>query len=311
MWAVQVRGAAARRRAEKARRDAMHEDLGGDSYFMPLPKIEQAVEIDNPVEIENLLSGESETVADDARRLLEETTDLDVTGGIRDLSFTVASPAPPPSAPRAPLPADLSAFAAQKQNTTPLRPAAQVPKPAPVAAAKAPPQAAAAPAGNDGAASSGEDVRIPVRELVLAWFEARGYRAAPPLSEARPIELVLHHRKDLDRSYAFVVERETVKHSRAAELLARAQAAGLERVLIAAEAGAESGLSVRMRRQGVRIFDEAAIRAELGKIDIRIAAKIIAVARGRARSRRPMPTTLASRPQTPEQKPRPLFSAKF
>jgi hypothetical protein len=94
-------------------------------------------------------------------------------------------------------------------------------------------------------------------------------------------------------------------------LLARAQAAGLERLLIAAEAGSEEGLPARLRRQGVRIFDEAAIRAELGKIDIRVAAKIIAVARGRARARRPMPVTLASRPQSAEQNTRPLFSAKF
>ena len=42
-WA-QRRSAAARARADRARREAEREDLGGNSYFMPLPVIEQAVE---------------------------------------------------------------------------------------------------------------------------------------------------------------------------------------------------------------------------------------------------------------------------
>jgi len=133
---------------------------------------------------------------------------------------------------------------------------------------------------------------------VLAWFEARGYRAAPVSPQRRPIELVLRHRTDVGRIYAFVVERELVTAARAASLLALARAAGVSRVLIAAEAGSEARLPAKVQRQGVRIFDDEAIRAELGKVDISVQAKIIAVARSRAMTRPPVPAALASRPPT-------------
>ncbi len=277
LWG-QKRGAAARARAERARRAAGREALGGDSYFLPPAPIEQAVELANPVEIDHLLAGESDTVAAMARRQLEEaTTDLALTGGLSDLSLSVAAPpSPPPAArrsepvrpPEPPIPAALPGKTS-------------APRPAPPALASVPPPAANAV------------TRVPVRELVLAWFEARGYRATNTLSDALPIELVLHHRKDQARTYAFVVERELVTATRASWLLTQARTAGLARLLIAAEAGSEHGLRKKVHRHGIRIFDEATIRAELSKIDIRVAAKIIAVARGRALAHRSGPATAA------------------
>ena len=297
LWG-QKRGAAARVRAERARRAAGREALGGDSYFLPPAPIEQAVELANPVEIDHLLAGESDTVAAMARRQLEEaTTDLALTGGLSDLSLSVAAPPSPPLAarrsepvrpPEPPIPAALPGKTS-------------APRPAPPALASVPPPAANAV------------TRVPVRELVLAWFEARGYRATNTLSDALPIELVLHHRKDQARTYAFVVERELVTAKRASWLLTQARTAGLARLLIAAEVGSEHGLRKKVHRHGIRIFDEATIRAELSKIDIRVAAKIIAVARGRALAHRSGPATAAVARARPERlrNKRPVSAAKL
>jgi len=280
IW-VQQRIAAARVRAKRARRAAERQELGGDSYFLPPAPIEQAVELANPVEIESLLAGEPETVAAAARRQLEEPTDIAMTGGLRELSLSVGTPAPMP---------------ARARRTEPSMPPAPV---RPVAAASQPSGTRAAPAamprppagplaGLPAAVPTPADnqFRIPVRELVLAWFEARGYRATVAFADARPIELILHHRKDQERSYAFVVERAFVTSERASSLLAHARASGMPRLLIAAEAGTEEDLPKRVQRLGIRLFDEPGIRAQLGRIDIRVAAKIIAVARSRALARR-------------------------
>jgi hypothetical protein len=252
---AQRRGAAARARLERVKREAELEDLGGNSYFMPPPPLEQAVELDDAVEIDSLLSGESDTVAAQARLQLERTTDVDLTSGVRNLSFSLATPVPP--APPAP----------------------PVPAPLPQRRADPPRAAAAAP-------SAGDVARVPVRELVQAWFEARGYRPAALPPDNHPIELLLRHGKTPERAYAFVVAVEPLNAQRVSSLFTLARASGFHRLLIASEAPLEPGLMEKIRRQGLRLFDESTIRAELGKIDISVAAKIIAVARGRAATRR-------------------------
>ena len=300
VWAGQRR-AAARARAERARREAERPQLGGDSYFLPPAPIEQAVELATPVEIESLLAGESETVAAAARRQLEEATDIAITGGLRELSLSV------PGAPRPPTPTRPTQPLTQ---TNGLRELSLSAPGAPRAAAR--PSQARSPAGRPTAAAAtsaavkplpahDNQFRIPVRELVLAWFEARGYRASTAFSDAHPIELVLHHRKDQGRSYAFVVESALVTSARASSLHAQARAAGLPRLLIAAESGTEEDLPKRVQRLGIRVFDERGIRAQLGKIDIRIAAKIIAVARGRGLARRTAAAAAAARARQPAQ----------
>jgi len=291
LWAHQ-RSVAARARAERARREAERPELGGDSYFLPPAPIEQAVELANPVEIESLLAGESETVAAAARQQLEATTDIAITGGLRELSLSLPSPPKPPPPARAP-----EVRPRPAQQTAPITPGPVVKT-----------RSAAV-----GAATAVQDnqFRVPVRELVLAWFEARGYRASTAFRDAQPIELVLHHRKDQQRSYAFVVERTRVTSARASSLLAHARASGLPRLLIAAEAGTEEGLPKRVQRQGIRLFDEAGIRAQLGKIDIRVAAKIIAVARSRGLARRAAAAAAAAQARQPVKRGDPLAAAKL
>ncbi|HYB50976.1 MAG TPA: hypothetical protein VED47_07725 [Burkholderiaceae bacterium] len=326
LWAHQ-RGKMARARAERARREAERPELGGDSYFLPPAPIEQAVELANPVEIESLLAGESETVAAAARRQLEATTDIGITEGLRDLTFALPAstsrpsasapvrPVPPPQA-NAPAasstPSPRTGYAARKPTSS-----VQATRPVParppdrLAAATGSPPPAAHAASQPAASAPENQFRIPVRELVLAWFEARGYRATTPFRDAHPIELVLHHRKDRDRSYAFVVERGLVTSKRVSSLLAHARASGLSRLLIAAEAGTEADLAKRVQREGIRVFDEAGIRGQLGKIDIRVAAKIIAVARSRGLARRTAAASAAARARQPTGPGGPLAAAKF
>ena len=339
IWAVQRR-AAARARAERARREAERPQLGGDSYFLPPAPIEQAVELASPVEIESLLAGESETVAAAARRQLEEATDIAITGGLRELSLSVpGAPRPPaptrptqpltqtnalrelslsvPGAPRSPAPTRPTQPLTQTNGLREL--SLSVPG-APRALAR-PSQArshAGRPAATPATSAASKPLpahdnqfRIPVRELVLAWFEARGYRASTAFSDAHPIELVLHHRKDQGRSYAFVVESALVTSARASTLHAQARAAGLPRLLIAAEAGTEEDLPRRVQKLGIRVFDERGIRAQLGKIDIRIAAKIIAVARGRGLARRTAAAAAAARARQPAGPGNSLAAAKL
>lgn len=267
LWAYR-RDARARAQAERAQREAEREDLGGNSYFLPPAPIEQAIEIANPVEIDSLLSGEPESVAAAAREQLEQVTDIGDIGN-RGIPLSLAIPQPPtiqinPSDARIPPAAEPEPASAKRPPGWAL---ATAPKPAPEAP------------GPDGA------TKVPVRDLVLAWYEARGYRASTPLSKAGRIELILRHIKDPDRNYAFVVEPSRVTAERSAALLSLAKTAGFQRLLIAAEAGFVDGLPAKLKKRGIRIFNEAAILEQLAKIDISIAAKIIAVARSRAVAR--------------------------
>jgi len=252
----QRRATKARERLERVKREADQEDLGGNSYFMPPPQMEQAVELDNAVEIDSLLSGEPDTLAALARRQLDRSTDVVPSGGLPNLSLSLATPVPP----AAPVPARL---------------AQRIPDP-PITVA--PPVPASASAIEDPST-------VPVRELVLAWFEARGYRPAALPAESQPIELLLRHKSTPDRAYAFMVVRDGLTAQRVSSLFTLARSSGFKRLLIAAHGEADAELVERVRPQGIKIFDEARIHAELGNIDIRIAAKIIAVARGRAATR--------------------------
>jgi hypothetical protein len=150
-------------------------------------------------------------------------------------------------------------------------PAAAEPRPVP--------SPAPLPAGGGATIRRGND-DVPLRELALAWFEARGYRSAPASSAVRPIEQVLRHRHDPARAYAFVVESSRLSAERVQQLRNQARAIGLLRVLIVADAGAEEGAATKSK--GVRVMDRASLAAEFDQLDFSVAAKIIAVARKRS-----------------------------
>jgi hypothetical protein len=130
---------------------------------------------------------------------------------------------------------------------------------------------------------SGE-LDVPLDFLTVAWFEARGYVAKPAPEEAMPIQLLLEHRGERDRRYAFVYDRGRLTAQRAASLLEAARGLGMNKLLVAAEHGADPAVnSARLR--DVQLMDWVSLDREMKRIDFRVAAKIIAIARERAHSR--------------------------
>ena len=123
---------------------------------------------------------------------------------------------------------------------------------------------------------------VPLRELVLAWYESRGYRQVPASPAVWPIELVLRHRDDPSRAYAFVVQNDNVSVDRITALIEQAREIGMLRVAVIAEAGYERGAKEIARRRNVRLIDRPTMDAELSDLQLETAAKIIAVARKRA-----------------------------
>jgi hypothetical protein len=124
---------------------------------------------------------------------------------------------------------------------------------------------------------SGE-IDVPLDALTVAWFEARGYEATPAPASARPITLLLSHRDDPDRKYAFYFDRGRLHAQKAATMLERARELGMNKLLVAAEHGADPAVS-STRLRDVLVVDWVALDREMKRIDFRIAAKIIAIAR--------------------------------
>jgi hypothetical protein len=123
---------------------------------------------------------------------------------------------------------------------------------------------------------------VPLRELVLAWYESRGYRGSPASPAVWPIELVLRHREDATRAYAFVVQNDHVSVDRITALIEQAREIGMMRVAVIAEAGYERGAKEIAKRRHVRLIDRSAMEAELAELQLPMAAKIIAIARKRS-----------------------------
>lgn len=123
---------------------------------------------------------------------------------------------------------------------------------------------------------------VPLRELVLAWYESRGYRGSPASPAVWPIEMVLRHREDAARAYAFVVQNDHVSVDRITALIEQAREIGMSRVAVIAEAGYEPGAKEIAKRRHVRLIDRTTMEAELSELQLPTAAKIIAVARTRS-----------------------------
>jgi len=123
-------------------------------------------------------------------------------------------------------------------------------------------------------------IEVPLDALVVAWFSARGYvmRRAP--ESAQPIRLLMTHRDDRARSYAFFFDRGRLHAQRAAELLEKVHALGMARLLVAAEHGADASVN-STRLHDVVVLDWVSLDREMKKLDFSIAAKLIAIARTR------------------------------
>ena len=142
-----------------------------------------------------------------------------------------------------------------------------------------------------GIAPDGDPVRglgaeVPVRDLVQVFYEARGFRAAPAVPSAQPIELVLTHKSDPRRAYAFAPIAGGLSAELVAQIVRRARATDQLRVLIAVEAPLAAEVAAALPAQGVRVFDRAAMQAQLARLDPALAETLLAAARRRAAQRR-------------------------
>lgn len=126
----------------------------------------------------------------------------------------------------------------------------------------------------------------PVRDLVQVFYEARGFRALVADASASPIELVLTHKADANRGYAFAPVEGPLSAELVRAIVARARAIGQQRVLISSEAAIEPALAESLSLPGVRVLDGVAIEAQLARLDAHLSQKVRAAAARRAASRR-------------------------
>jgi hypothetical protein len=137
------------------------------------------------------------------------------------------------------------------------------------------------------ASEADDQAPVPVRDLVQTFYEARGYRAEPAAPTARPIELVLRHKSDPARTYAFAPLQDPVSEATARSMLECARRVEQPRVLIATESDTDHALAHALQSTGVRVYDRPMIEFQLGRVESATVAKIRAVARRRAARRRP------------------------
>lgn len=217
------------------------------------------IEVAEVVDLDALLQGLSSNQAERTRERLEEPTAINIGSINTSPTAPVRTPLLPAGPP--PVPAALQRLSSAGAAAAPDRPHNA---------------ASASPAGRS-ARFGGE---LPLRELALTWFEARGYRCAPASPAVHPIQRVLRHKHNPARAYAVVVEVQQVTPERVQELRHRAREIGLMRLLIVAAAGAAPRAAKGAK--GVRLIDRQALDHELSQLDVAVAAKIIAVAGRRA-----------------------------
>jgi hypothetical protein len=124
-----------------------------------------------------------------------------------------------------------------------------------------------------------------LRDLLQIFYEARGYHPVPAGQAARPIEMVLRHKSDPLRSYAFIAVREPVTAVTVHKMLERAKRIDQTRLIIAAEGGMAPDLVPSRLDHGVRVVDAAAMEAQLARLDFATTAKIRAIALKRSARR--------------------------
>ena len=128
--------------------------------------------------------------------------------------------------------------------------------------------------------------RVPVRDLVQVFYEARGFRPEPADPSARPVELVLAHKSDGQRAYAFAPLERLPSETALRSIIERARSVGQRRVLIAVEGGgAGASPDSELPAHGVRVLDRAAIESQLERLDAAVADRIRTTAWRRAGQR--------------------------
>lgn len=123
---------------------------------------------------------------------------------------------------------------------------------------------------------------VPVRDLVQVFYEGRGFRTYPADPSVLPIELVLTHKSDPHRSYAFAPLSGAPSDAEVRSIVENARRIDQRRVLMASEAALPGEQGTGMSAQGVRVFDRGSIEEQLSRLDPAIASRIRAAAGRRA-----------------------------
>jgi hypothetical protein len=118
---------------------------------------------------------------------------------------------------------------------------------------------------------------LPLRELTLALYRARGYEYEALPVGPPPWSGVLRHRRDPRRSYALLcADDRCVGAIDIALWRQQARGAGLHRLLVVTERGVPAATELHA---SVRVFDRAGMHGEMRQLGVPFAAKLIAYAR--------------------------------
>ena len=129
---------------------------------------------------------------------------------------------------------------------------------------------------------------VPLRELVLAWYEVARLSRVPGVASR------LAHRAGAASSRRCSTgicirgaKRSACRSTASPRLIEQAREIGMMRVAVIAEAGYESGAKEIAKSRHVRLIDRSTMEAELSELQLPMAAKIIAIARKRSAAESP------------------------
>jgi hypothetical protein len=128
---------------------------------------------------------------------------------------------------------------------------------------------------------------LPLRDLVLSFYEARGYRQEWAAPDIRPVELVLRNRHDHDRSYAFVhwQHPSRLDGPGLSRLARELSALGFKRAIVAVERGFDDAAIEAAKKFNLRLYDNAVIQGKILELAPELQAKLAGMSKARAQKR--------------------------
>lgn len=128
---------------------------------------------------------------------------------------------------------------------------------------------------------------LPLRDLVLSFYEARGYRQEWAAPDIRPVELVLRNRHDHDRSYAFVhwQHPSRLDGPGLSRLARELNALGFKRAIVAVERGFDDAAIEAAKKFNLRLYDNAVIQGKILELAPELQAKLAGMSKARAQKR--------------------------
>ncbi len=128
---------------------------------------------------------------------------------------------------------------------------------------------------------------IDLRDLILAYYDARGYREEWVAPDMRPVELVLRHRQESQRSYAYVHLNAPLPldGGRLAQIGRELQARHFKRAIIAAPHGFDQEAAALAATMRLRLYDRTAMMSLILELTPEVQARLAGMAKARAKKR--------------------------